>query len=58
MKDLQLVYLKSGIANHDVSQNHAFFTSLYHFATKYGVNYAISGGNLAAESIFPKNMAL
>ena len=54
MKDLQLSYLKSGIANQDVPQDHAFFASLYHFATKYGVNYVISGGNLATESIFPK----
>lgn len=54
MKDLQLAYLKSGIANQDVPQDHAFFASLYHFATKYGVKYVISGGNLATESIFPK----
>lgn len=54
MMDLQLAYLKSGIANQDVPQDHAFFASLYHFATKYGVNYVISGGNLATESIFPK----
>ena len=55
MKDLQLAYLKSGIANQDVPQDHAFFASLYHFATKYGVNYIISGGNIATESIFPKS---
>ncbi len=54
MKDLQLAYLKSAIANQDVPQDHAFFASLYHFATKYGVNYVISGGNIATESIFPK----
>ena len=54
MKDLQLAYLKSGIANQDVPQDHAFFASLYHFATKHQVNYVISGGNIATESIFPK----
>jgi N-acetyl sugar amidotransferase len=54
MKDLQLAYLKSAIANQDVPQDHAFFASLYHFATKHGVNNVISGGNLATESIFPK----
>jgi N-acetyl sugar amidotransferase len=53
MKDLQLAYMKSGIANQDVPQDHAFFASLYHFATKFGVNYVISGGNIATESIFP-----
>lgn len=54
MKGLQLAYLKSGIANQDVPQDHAFFASLYHFATDYKVKYVISGGNLATESIFPK----
>lgn len=55
MKDLQLAYLKSGIANQDVPQDHAYFSSLYHFATKHGINYVISGGNIATESIFPKS---
>ncbi len=54
MKNLQLAYLRSGIANQDVPQDHAYFSSLYHFATKHGVNYVISGGNIATESIFPK----
>ena len=54
MKDLQLAYLKSGIANQDVPQDHAFFSSLYRFALKYGLKYVISGGNIATESIFPK----
>ena len=54
MKDLQLAYLKSAVANQDVPQDHAFFASLYHFATKNNIKYIISGGNLATESIFPK----
>ena len=54
MKDLQLAYLKSAIANQDVPQDHAFFASLYNFATKHKINYIISGGNIATESIFPK----
>ena len=55
MKDLQLAYLKSAIANQDVPQDHAYFSSLYHFATKYSINYIISGGNIATESIFPSS---
>jgi N-acetyl sugar amidotransferase len=55
MRDLQLAYLKSGIANQDVPQDHAFFASLYHFATKFGVKYVISGGNYSTESIFPNS---
>jgi N-acetyl sugar amidotransferase len=53
MKDLQLAYLKSGIANQDVPQDHAFFASLYHFAIKHNVQYIMSGGNLATECVFP-----
>lgn len=53
MKDLQLAYLKAGIANQDVAQDHAFFSSLYHFAVEKKVNYVISGHNVATESISP-----
>lgn len=55
VRDLQLAYLKSGIANQDVVQDHAFFASLYHFAVANQVNYVISGGNIATESVFPKS---
>ena len=55
MKDLQLAYLKSGIANQDVPQDHAYFASLYHFATKHNINYIISGGNISTEGIFPSS---
>ena len=54
IKDLQLAYLKAGIANQDVVQDHAFFASLYHFATKHKIKYILSGGNIATESVFPK----
>ena len=53
MRDLQLSYLRSGVANQDVPQDHAFFASLYHFATKHRIRTVLSGGNLATESIFP-----
>ncbi|KFX70338.1 ExsB family protein [Pseudomonas taeanensis MS-3] len=54
MRDLHLAYLRAGIANQDVPQDHIFFASLYHFATKNGIRYILSGGNLATEGIFPK----
>ncbi len=53
MRDLQLAYLKSGIANQDVPQDHAFFSSLYRFAIENGIDVVISGGNIATESVFP-----
>jgi N-acetyl sugar amidotransferase len=54
IKDLQLAYLKSGIANQDTVQDHAFFASLYYFAVQNGIKYVISGGNISTESVFPK----
>ena len=53
MRDLQLAYLKAGVANQDVPQDHIFFSSLYHFAVKNDIRYVISGGNIATESVFP-----
>ncbi|WP_204723344.1 N-acetyl sugar amidotransferase [Fastidiosibacter lacustris] len=55
IKDLQVAYLKSGVANQDVVQDHAFFASLYHYTTKNKIKYVISGGNIATESVFPES---
>lgn len=54
MRDLHLAYLRAGIPNQDVPQDHVFFASLYHFATRNGIRSILSGGNLATEGIFPK----
>jgi N-acetyl sugar amidotransferase len=54
IKDLQLAYLKSEVANQDVVQDHAFFASLYHFAVQHNIKYVISGVNISTESVFPK----
>ncbi|MEH8254250.1 N-acetyl sugar amidotransferase [Aeromonas veronii] len=55
VRDLQLAYLKAGVANQDVVQDHAFFASLYHFAVDNKIDYVISGGNLATECVFPQS---
>jgi N-acetyl sugar amidotransferase len=54
MRDLQLAYLRAGVANQDVPQDHAFFASMYHFIVKNKIKYVISGGNLATECVFPR----
>ena len=54
VRSLQLAYLKSGVANQDVPQDHVFFATLYHFATKNGLRYIMSGGNIATEGVYPK----
>jgi len=51
VRDLQLAYLKAGVANQDVVQDHAFFASLYHFAVDNKIDYVISGGNIATEAV-------
>ena len=53
MRDLQLAYLRAGVANQDVPQDHVFFSSLYHFAVENKIKYVISGGNIATEGVFP-----
>ncbi len=53
MRNLQLAYLKSGVPNQDVPQDHIFFSTLYHFATKNKIRTVMNGGNTASEGIFP-----
>lgn len=55
MRDLHLSYLRAGIPNQDVPQDHAFFANLYRFATKNHIKWILTGGNLATEGIFPKS---
>lgn len=53
MRDMQLAFLRSNLANQDVPQDHAFFAALYGYAEKAGIKYVINGGNFATESILP-----
>ncbi|CAM3564952.1 N-acetyl sugar amidotransferase [Polaromonas hydrogenivorans] len=53
IKDLQQAYFRSGTANLDVPQDHAFIASLYREARKYGIKDILSGGNMQTESILP-----
>lgn len=53
VRDLQVAYLKSGVANQDVVQDHGYFATLYHFAAKEKVKYVLTGVNIATESVFP-----
>lgn len=55
MRDLQLAFLRAGVSNQDVPQDHVFFASLYHFATRHRIRHVLSGGNIATESIFPSS---
>lgn len=55
MKDLQLSFLKASVANADTPTDHAFGWVAYSQASKYGIRYILSGGNLASESILPES---
>jgi N-acetyl sugar amidotransferase len=55
MRDLQLAYFRSGIANQDVPQDHIFLASVYHFAILNKIPYILSGSNLATEGILPRS---
>ena len=55
MRDLQLSYLRSGISNQDVPQDHIFFSSLYHFAIDNNIQFILSGGNIATEGVMAKS---
>jgi len=51
MKDLQLSFFKAGVSHIDVPQDHAFISTLYHFAKKYNVKYILNGGNISTECV-------
>lgn len=55
MRGLQIAFLKSGVINQDIPQDHAFLAALRLVAQKHGIKNLISGGNLATESIGPKS---
>jgi N-acetyl sugar amidotransferase len=49
MKDLQVAFLKSQIADQDLPQDYAFFSGLYKFARKNKIKYVLTGGNFSTE---------
>ena len=51
IKDLQLAFFKSGVPHVDVPQDHAFFATMYKFASKHKIKYILSGGNYSTECV-------
>jgi len=49
MKDLQVAFLKSQIADQDLPQDYAFFSGLYKFAKQHKIKYVLTGGNFSTE---------
>ena len=51
IKDLQLAFLKSGVPHIDVPQDHAFFATMYKFASENNIKYILTGGNYSTECV-------
>ena len=49
MKDLQVAFLKSQVADQDFPQDAAFFSMLYKFARRHKIKYVLTGGNYSTE---------
>lgn len=55
MRELQVAFLRAGVPNQDIPQDHAFFAALYSYAVKNNIQYVISGSNFATEGILPRS---
>lgn len=53
IRDLQVAYLRAGVPNQDVPQDHSFVAALLRTAAAHKIKYFLSGSNLASESILP-----
>jgi N-acetyl sugar amidotransferase len=53
MRDLQLAFLRASVLNQDIPQDHAFFSTLYRTARKFGIHHFLSGVNYSTEAIIP-----
>jgi N-acetyl sugar amidotransferase len=51
MRDVQLAFLRSGVLNQDMPQDHAFFATLYRVARERGIRSFLSGVNFATECV-------
>lgn len=49
MKDLQVAFLRSQIADQDMPQDGAFFSALYKFARQHKIKYVLTGANYSTE---------
>jgi N-acetyl sugar amidotransferase len=49
MKDLQVAFLRSQVADQDIPQDAAFFSALYRFARKHRIKHVLTGGNYSTE---------
>ena len=53
MRDLQVAFLRSGVANCDIPTDHGFTAVLWHVAAEENIPFVISGANFWTESHLP-----
>lgn len=53
MADLQRAFLRAGVPNQDIPQDHVIFAAFYGLAAKHRIKWVLSGQNYACESILP-----
>jgi N-acetyl sugar amidotransferase len=53
MADLQRSFLKAGVPNQDIPQDHAIYAAFYGLASKHRIKWVLNGHNFACESILP-----
>ena len=51
IKSLQRAYFKSGVPHIDTPQDHAFFATMYKFATDNKIKNIVTGGNYSTECV-------
>jgi N-acetyl sugar amidotransferase len=54
MADVQRAFLRAGVPNQDIPQDHAIFAAFYTFAARQGIKWVLSGSNYATESVLPR----
>lgn len=54
-RELQSAYLRAGVVNVEAIYDHLLMGASYEMASKYGIKWILSGGNVATESVMPKS---
>lgn len=52
-KELQSAFMRAGLVNIEIPTDHILMASSLEMASKYGIKWIISGGNVTTESIMP-----
>ena len=52
-RELQSAFMRAGLINIEIPTDHILMATTYEMASKYGIKWILSGGNVATESIMP-----